>query len=383
MAWAQTHSETRSITLRNAPFPAPMPISPRIALIAHAPATLGHRLVDALAALPGGAVGNVATLEASPSMLLPFFAQSSFFEGHDFAIFDLAAMDQKFLWAGAIDPYSVLRWLETGIAGAHRAGCIPVVLVTPHLGVIPAPGRPLFPPPLHQLYRATAVRSGALCFDLFDCIARRIAAAPAERDTIFAAPDRLTPEFLSEVAQWLLYRVRIVRDLKPVRRPTRAALPQFARVPVRAEDPARMVRCESASLSGDFVRLDERPIDLTVGDSVRLVGALVDLASPGLLRVMGDGTLVKAVGGPPVGARHFAPQLVPFVTEVRDFHGIVQIATAPAGTEATEPSWHAKALQTASILVGELLVERAPMDVCSDQPIFPRALQQTDWSQPL
>lgn len=365
------------------PPPISSPFPPRIALIAADAGGAGHGLIDALAALPGGEIGNVARLEASPSALLPYFAQPAFFEGHDVAIFDTAAMDQNFLWAGAIDPYSVLRWLEAGIAAAHRAGCIPVVLVTPHLGAIPAPGAPVFPPPLQQLYRATALRSGALCFDLFDCVARRLAATPADRATIFAASDRLAPEFLGEVARWLLDRIGALRDLRPDRRPILAALPQFARVPLAAASPTQEEHPEGRLRVEAFARVEEHPIDLAVGDTVRLVGVLVDRASPGMLRVVGEGALVKAIGGGGGPGTRFAPQLIPFTSEVRDFHGMVRIAAAPAGSAPTEPSWNARTAGPAGMRVRELLVERAPIEVRFDRPILPRAFQQTDWSQPL
>jgi hypothetical protein len=336
--------------------------------------------VDQLAKLSGLEIGKMGRLGASPSVLLPYFATRGFLAGHDFVVFDLAISDQGFLWAGAIDPYQIVGWLEYGIARAHEAGCIPIVLVIPHRATISAaPGAPV--PMLQQLYRAVAQRSGALCFDLYDEIARRAARDPGSLDEIYTDPDHLSPTFAAAVARAIANYIERVSDASIERIPSFAALRSFDRVPLGDREGVKSVLLESSLLSAKFASLYPGDLlDVRIGTAERLAGALIDrVGSRGKVQVSGTEKTVKTIGTPPDSAHSFVAQLVPFLGSVRDDNGVVRVGAADPATPVTETSWQEPSELQGDLRIAELLVERRASAVTFTRPIFSSALRRVNW----
>lgn len=350
-----------------------------IAVIGQSNAILSGGFVHHLAAHPDVTIGAMGRLGASPSILLPYFATPDFFEGQDFAIFDLAISDQGFLWAQAIDPYLIARWLELGIARAHAAGCIPILLAIPHRAVIGAPDAPL--PLLQQLYRSVALRNGALCLDLLPEIARRAALDSEALGAIYSDPDHLTPAFAAEVAAVLAERIAAIAADPPQRVATLAALPAFDRVPIAAVPDARSEWLSSSLLSADFALLDEgEALSVPVGAIERIEGVLLDrIGSQGMLAVEGEERLVKAVGTPPDSAHGFVAQILPLLGTGRDRNGAVTLSAAPADAAVTEPSWQSVPAERTTLRVAELLVQRTATPVAYTRPRLPERWAGADW----
>jgi hypothetical protein len=354
----------------------------RIAVIGQSNSIISTGFVHQLARLGGIEIGNMARLGASPSILLPFFGDDSFFEGHEFAIFDLAIVDQGFLWAGAVDPYAIVQWLEYGIWRAHAAGCIPILLVIPHQAVIPPLSHSAAAPLLQQLYRSVAARNGAPCFDLFDAITRRVWRSPEAMPTIYSDPDHLSEAFSGEVAEQILRFITALRGerLRYVERSI--SLPSMARIPLGGPD-LRVEKRQSSLLSAEFCILHEgEHIDLPTGPVTRMHGALLNRAgSDGKLLVEGDEAMVKLLGTRPETDMAYVAQLVPFLTPIRDRDGQLRVGVAPAEAATTEPSWQAQDIVLNRVEIAELLVETGTKPLFFNQPLLPPPFRQTDWFQ--
>jgi hypothetical protein len=352
----------------------------RVAVIGQSNAILGHGFVHQLGRQPGVELGNMARLGASPSILLPFFATRDFFAGHDLAIFDIAIVDQGFLWAGAVDPYSIVRWIEHGIAHAHAAGCLPVLLAIPHRAVIPAEaGAPV--PMLQQLYRSVARKHGALCFDLFDEIVRRSGGDGAALDAIYSDHDHLSEAFSTEVAERIVGMAERIPAEGIERQPRLGFLPVYDRIALSSAEGARAERLESTLLASDFAVLETgETLTVETGAVERVAGVLLDRAgSDGKLRLIGRETAVKAVGTEAESELPFVAQLVPLLGDLLDRDGSITIEAAEADAAVTEPSWQRKDGGDGKLRLSELLVERRAQLLNFDRPLLPPELRGTDW----
>jgi lysophospholipase L1-like esterase len=355
----------------------------RIAVIGQSNAILAHGFVNQLAERAEIELGNVARLGASPSAIVPLFGRIDFFEGHDFAIFDTAIVDQNFLWADAVDLHAIARWLEQGIIAAQAAGCLPILLSIPHGAILPGPGEPIWAPPLQRLYRSVAARNGAACFDLYDAAARGIARDPANRALLYADPDHLSEGFVRETVGHLLSFMNAFHDAAPPTRRVAKAYTRFDPVPLATVPGARIVPLASALLADDFAEIGEgEELVLPVGPTPRIVAALIDRASSeGMLEIGGNIAIAKQIGTTPDSTHSFVAQLVPILTELHDAGGLVSLRAVAPATPPTEPSWHPRAAARSSIRIARLLVERAPEIIEVEEPILPLNLRGTDWFQ--
>lgn len=351
-------------------------MKPRIAVIGQSNAILSTGFVHKLAAIEGLEIGNMARLGASPSILLPFFATPTFFAGHDFAIFDLAIIDQGFLWAGALDPYSIVRWLEYGIHQAHAAGCIPILLVIPHRAVIPPGGLADQVPLLQQLYRSVALHNDAVCFDLFESMCALARQSPAALDDAYADNDHLSQGFSALVAEHLTAFVdRFPRNSLATRTIT-VAQPVMERLRLAESWTGnRIVRRESALLSSDFCVIAPGEImALSTGPVARIHGALINRAGcTGMLRLDGSETMIKGLGTLRDSDHDFVAQAVSFLSTVHDGDGMVTLRIPDSIHTPTEPSWQAADEPEKALEIAELLVERATHPFSYPRPFLPLA----------
>lgn len=355
----------------------------RIAVIGQSNAILTHGFVNQLADRADIEIGNVARLGASPSVIVPLFGRIDFFEGHDFAIFDTAIVDQNFLWADAVDYYAIARWLEQGIVAAQAAGCVPILLSIPHSAVLPGPVEPIWAPALQQLYRSVAARNGAACFDLYDAAARGIARDPAHRDLLYADPDHLTEGFVRETVDHLLGFMNAFREAAPATRRVRKVYTRFDAVPLATAPGARITHLSSTLLADDFAEIGEgEELILPVGPTPRIAALLIDRASSeGVLEIGGNIIVAKQIGTTPDSTHSFVAQLVPILTELHDRDGLVSLRAVAPDTPPTEKSWHPRETTRSSIRIARLLVERAPEIIEVEEPILPQTLRKTDWFQ--
>lgn len=322
-------------------------------------------------------VVSMGRVGASPSLLGPYFAGSSFFRNAEFCIVDMCAIDFSLLSAGAIGLYDVVKWIEWIGHSAKRSGCEPIFVCIPVSNVE-------YSKNLISNCISVFERNEWFYLDVRDCITWLLKDGTRRPADLYKDPSHPGVELSELVADSLQELIDEIRAMPMIEVDRMFPITRFDVINLQDRLPAPFANYKTSLIEFRGVRLERgKTYELKVGSISALSGMMLNSAAcKGVLELEGDRKFYKNLRLRAYHPTPFEMRLVPVCKPLRDGKGTIAFTVVDGTAVESDTTFHSvKAPEDdlGFVEASEIIVERG-YDLLTYRSTRPANGQMTRWT---